>query len=355
MILVLSQKMAHIVTLNIPSREDWLQQLADVITDPEELLQLLALGDNARLRQGHDARRLFPLRVPRAFAARMQKGNASDPLLQQVLTSRAEFIATPGFSHDPLDEQHSVVPGLLHKYHNRALLLVKGGCAVNCRYCFRRHFPYQDNQGNKTNWRQALDYIQAHPELDEIIFSGGDPLMAKDQELAWLITALEKIPHLKRLRIHTRLPVVIPARITDTLCQRLSQTSLQVLLVTHINHPQEIDPDLTQSMARLRRAGVTLLNQSVLLRGVNDNADTLANLSNALFDIGILPYYLHVLDKVQGAAHFMVSDDEARSLVKALMKKVSGYLVPRLAREIGGEASKTPLDLRLRQSQDEGE
>ncbi|PWC15450.1 EF-P beta-lysylation protein EpmB [Brenneria roseae subsp. roseae] len=346
--------MAHIVTLNIPSREDWLQQLADVITDPEELLQLLALSDNAKLRQGHDARKLFPLRVPRAFAARMQKGNANDPLLLQVLTSREEFIVTPGFSHDPLDEQHSVVPGLLHKYHNRALLLVKGGCAVNCRYCFRRHFPYQDNQGNKTNWRQALDYIQAHPELDEIIFSGGDPLMAKDHELDWLITELENIPHLKRLRIHTRLPVVIPARITDTLCQRLSQTSLQVLLVTHINHPQEIDPDLTQSMARLRRAGVTLLNQSVLLRGVNDNADTLANLSNALFDAGILPYYLHVLDKVQGAAHFLVSDDEARSLVKGLMKKVSGYLVPRLAREIGGEASKTPLDLRLRQSHDEG-
>ncbi|PWC15559.1 EF-P beta-lysylation protein EpmB [Brenneria roseae subsp. americana] len=345
--------MAHIVTLNIPSREDWLQQLADVITDPEELLQLLALSDNAKLRQGHDARKLFPLRVPRAFAARMQKGNANDPLLLQVLTSGEEFIVTPGFSHDPLDEQHSVVPGLLHKYHNRALLLVKGGCAVNCRYCFRRHFPYQDNQGNKTNWRQALDYIQAHPELDEIIFSGGDPLMAKDHELNWLITELENIPHLKRLRIHTRLPVVIPARITDTLCQRLSQTSLQVLLVTHINHPQEIDPDLTQSMARLRRAGVTLLNQSVLLRGVNDNADTLANLSNALFDAGVLPYYLHVLDKVQGAAHFLVSDDEARSLVKALMKKVSGYLVPRLAREIGGEASKTPLDLRLRQSHDE--
>ncbi|MFC3396835.1 EF-P beta-lysylation protein EpmB [Brenneria rubrifaciens] len=345
--------MANIVTLNIPSREDWLQQLADVITDPEELLQLLALSDNAKLRQGDDARRLFPLRVPRAFAARMQKGNANDPLLLQVLTSREEFIATPGFSRDPLDEQHSVVPGLLHKYHTRALLLVKGGCAVNCRYCFRRHFPYQDNQGNKTNWRQALDYIQAHTELDEIIFSGGDPLMAKDHELDWLIAKLENIPHLKRLRIHTRLPVVIPARITDTLCQRLSQTSLQILLVTHINHPQEIDADVIQSMARLRRAGVTLLNQSVLLRGVNDNSDTLADLSNRLFDAGILPYYLHVLDKVQGAAHFLVSDDEARSLVKSLMKKVSGYLVPRLAREIGGEDSKTPLDLRLRQTQDD--
>lgn len=351
MILVLSQKMAHIVTLNIPSREDWLQQLADVITDPDELLQLLALNHHAELRQGSDARRLFPLRVPRAFAARMQKGNARDPLLLQVLTAREEFIAAPGFTHDPLDEQHSVVPGLLHKYNNRALLLIKGACAVNCRYCFRRHFPYQENQGNKSNWRQALEYIRQHAELDEIIFSGGDPLMAKDHELDWLITELEKIPHLKRLRIHSRLPVVIPARITEALCQRLSQTSLQVLLVTHINHAQEIDPDLTQSMVRLRHAGVTLLNQSVLLRGVNDNADTLAELSNALFDAGILPYYLHVLDKVQGAAHFLVDDEEARTLVKTLLTKVSGYLVPRLAREIGGEASKTPLDLGLKQSQ----
>ncbi|MCG8707655.1 EF-P beta-lysylation protein EpmB [Brenneria sp. 4F2] len=342
--------MAHIVTLNIPSREDWLQQLADVITDPDELLRLLALDHHAELRQGYDARRLFPLRVPRAFAARMQKGNAQDPLLLQVLTAREEFIAAPGFTHDPLDEQHSVVPGLLHKYQNRALLLVKGACAVNCRYCFRRHFPYQENQGNKANWRQALDYIRQHHELDEIIFSGGDPLMAKDHELDWLITELEKIPHLKRLRIHSRLPVVIPARITETLCRRLSQTSLQVLLVTHINHAQEIDADLTQSMVHLRRAGVTLLNQSVLLRGVNDNADTLADLSHALFDAGILPYYLHVLDKVQGAAHFLIDDDEARTLVRALLTRVSGYLVPRLAREIGGEASKTPLDLELKQS-----
>jgi len=241
------------------------------------------------------------------------------------------------------------VPGLLHKYRNRALLLVKGGCAVNCRYCFRRHFPYQDNPGNKRSWQAALDYIAEHPELDEIIFSGGDPLMAKDHELAWLIAALEQIPHLKRLRIHSRLPVVIPARITDQLCQMLSDTRLQVIMVTHINHAQEIDEALRESMIRLKRAGVTLLNQSVLLRGINDNAQTLATLSNALFDAGILPYYLHVLDKVQGAAHFFVSDDEARQLVRSLLLQVSGYLVPKLAREIGGEPSKTPLDLQLRQ------
>ncbi|WP_343554794.1 EF-P beta-lysylation protein EpmB [Pantoea sp.] len=341
--------MAHIVTLNPPAREDWLQQLADVVTEPAELLQLLSLDQHADLAAGADARKLFALRVPRAFIARMKKGDAADPLLLQVLTSRQEFNDAPGYSTDPLDEQSSVVPGLLHKYRNRALLLVKGGCAVNCRYCFRRHFPYQDNQGNKRNWQAALDYIAQHPELDEIIFSGGDPLMAKDHELAWLIDELEKIPHLKRLRIHSRLPVVIPARITEKLCQMLAETRLQVLMVSHINHAQEIGDALRDGMQLLKRAGVTLLNQSVLLRGVNDDAQTLANLSNALFDAGILPYYLHVLDKVQGAAHFFVSDEEARRLVRQLLAMVSGYMVPKLAREIGGEPSKTPLDLQLRQ------
>ena len=342
--------MAHIVTLNTPSREDWLSQLADVITDPTELLRLLNVDTDENLLAGRDAKRLFPLRVPRAFAARMRKGDPNDPLLRQVLTVQEEFIAAPGFSTDPLEEQDSVVPGLLHKYRNRALLLVKGGCAVNCRYCFRRHFPYAENQGNKRNWQVALDYISAHPELDEIIFSGGDPLMAKDNELFWLLDALETIPHIKRLRIHSRLPIVIPARITEGLTQRFADSSLQILLVNHINHAQEIDDDFRQAMRKLKTAGVTLLNQSVLLRDVNDNAQTLAALSNALFDAGVMPYYLHVLDKVQGAAHFMVSDDEARTIMRELLTLVSGYMVPKLAREIGGEPSKTPLDLQLRQS-----
>ncbi|QLP50197.1 EF-P beta-lysylation protein EpmB [Klebsiella michiganensis] len=341
--------MAHIVTLNTPSREDWLTQLADVVTSPDELLHLLNVDADANLLAGRDAKRLFALRVPRAFIARMEPGNPNDPLLHQVLTSKEEFINAPGFSTDPLEEQHSVVPGLLHKYSNRALLLVKGGCAVNCRYCFRRHFPYAENQGNKRNWQQALEYISAHPQLDEIIFSGGDPLMAKDHELDWLLTQLESIPHIKRLRIHSRLPIVIPARITDTLVARIAASSLQVLLVNHVNHANEIDAAFRTSMRKLRMAGVTLLNQSVLLRGVNDNANTLADLSNALFDAGVMPYYLHVLDKVQGAAHFMVSDEEARAIVRELLTLVSGYLVPKLAREIGGEPSKTPLDLGLKQ------
>ncbi|VFS15102.1 L-lysine 2,3-aminomutase [Yokenella regensburgei] len=324
-------------------------QLADVLTEPDELLRLLNIDADENLLAGREAKRLFPLRVPRAFVARMEKGNPNDPLLRQVLTSQEEFIAAPGFSTDPLEEQHSVVPGLLHKYRNRALLLVKGGCAVNCRYCFRRHFPYSENQGNKRNWQSAMEYVRAHPELDEIIFSGGDPLMAKDHELDWLISELESIEHVKRLRIHSRLPIVIPARITDTLASRFARSRLQILLVNHINHANEIDEDFRNAMQRLRQANVTLLNQSVLLRGVNDNAQTLADLSNALFDAGVMPYYLHVLDKVQGAAHFLVSDDEARTIVRELLTLISGYLVPRLAREIGGEPSKTPLDLMLRQ------
>jgi EF-P beta-lysylation protein EpmB len=341
--------MAHILTQNTAYREDWLYQLADVITNPDELLRILSLSANSELSQGRDASRLFALRVPRAFAARMRPGDANDPLLRQVLSAKEEFINAPGFTTDPLDEQRSVVPGLLHKYRNRALLLVKGGCAVNCRYCFRRHFPYQYNHGNKANWRQALDYIRQHPELDEIIFSGGDPLMAKDHELEWLIGELAAIQHLKRLRIHTRLPVVIPARITTELCRWISESRLQVLMVTHINHANEIDRELQAAMAHLRLAGVTLLNQSVLMHRINDDADTLAALSNALFDSGILPYYIHMLDKVKGAAHFMVSDDEARTIMQKLMSKVSGYLVPRLTREVGGNPSKTLLDLHLTQ------
>lgn len=341
--------MADIVTLKAPDREDWLHQLSDVITEPEELLQMLALNSHSELIAGGSARKLFALRVPRVFAAKMKKGDPLDPLLLQVLTKQQEFSETAGYLSDPLDEQGSEVPGLLHKYKNRALLIVKGGCAVNCRYCFRRHFPYHKNQGNKRNWQAAIDYLQQHRAIDEVILSGGDPLMAKDSELDWLISALERIGHLKRLRIHSRLPVVIPSRITEELCQRLSQSHLQTVLVTHINHAREIDKTLRLRMTMLKRAGVILLNQSVLLRGINDNALTLAALSNALFDAGILPYYLHQLDKVQGAAHFSVGDNKARAIVRELTSLVSGYMVPRLVREIAGEPAKTLLDLQLRQ------
>jgi EF-P beta-lysylation protein EpmB len=226
-------------------------------------------------------------------------------------------------------------------------MIVKGGCAVNCRYCFRRHFPYDENKGSKGNWQLALDYIADKPEIDELILSGGDPLMAKDSELSWLIERAEQIPHLKTLRIHSRLPVVIPARITEQLCLLLANTRLNTVLVTHINHANEIDNELKLAMTRIKASGTTLLNQGVLLKGVNDSVEAQFELSHALFGAGILPYYLHVLDKVQGAAHFYISDEQAKAIIQGLIARVSGYLVPKLTREEGGKASKTPLDLHL--------
>lgn len=219
--------------------------------------------------------------------------------------------------------------------------MVKNSCAINCRYCFRRHFPYAENKGDKKNWQKALDYIAQHSEIDEVIFSGGDPLMAKDHELEWLIKRLENIPHLQRLRIHSRLPVVIPQRITEKLCALLAQSRFQVVLVTHINHPNEIDDALATAMAKLKAAGVTLLNQAVLLKNINDNALTLKALSEKLFAIGILPYYLHLFDKVEGASHFYLDDESAVKIYKELQSITSGYLVPKLAREIAHEPNKT--------------
>ncbi|MDE1327228.1 EF-P beta-lysylation protein EpmB [Vibrio aestuarianus] len=339
--------MPHIITRKVESVEqNWLQQLTNAISNPADLLQILEI-DPSLWQNGFEARKLFALRVPQSFVERMEKGNPNDPLLRQVLPLSEEFEWHQGYSTDPLEEQNNAIPGLLHKYKNRALMIVKGGCAVNCRYCFRRHFPYQENKGSKTVWQQSLDYIAAHPELNEVILSGGDPLMAKDHELKWLIDAISQIPHIKRLRIHSRLPVVIPARITDSLCELLQDTRLQVILVTHINHANEINLELKQQMNRLRAINVTLLNQGVLLKGVNDSIKAQVQLSETLFDAGILPYYLHVLDKVQGATHFFVSDQQAKDIMAGVIEQVSGYLVPKLTREIGGRSSKTPLDLHL--------
>ncbi|WP_279084718.1 EF-P beta-lysylation protein EpmB [Gilliamella apis] len=334
--------MSHIIQQNIeqPNKDEWIFELANVVTDIKELYRCLNLDPEAISLPMLQARKQFSLRVPMAFINRMKKGDSQDPLLLQVLCDEKELINVAGFSEDPLEEQNNTIPGLLHKYHNRALLMTKTACAINCRYCFRRHFPYHDNQGTKKNLGAALAYIASHPELDEIILSGGDPLMAKDHEMAFLITELEKIPHIKRLRIHSRLAVVIPNRITSELCRLFAKTRLQIVLVTHINHPNEIDDNVTNAIKRLKEHQVTVLNQSVLLKKVNDDADVLACLSNKLFSIGILPYYIHLLDKVQGAAHFLVDDDNAKQIMRQLAKNVSGYLVPKLAREIGGEKSK---------------
>ncbi|PJG85006.1 EF-P beta-lysylation protein EpmB [Conservatibacter flavescens] len=331
-----------ILTQNSPIREEqsWTDYLANAISDPKVLLETLSLPVSD-FEKDLAARRLFPLRVPIPFVNKMKKGDKNDPLFLQVMGSQAEFMEVEGFTRDPLDEQHTPVTNILHKYHNRLLFMVKGGCAVNCRYCFRRHFPYSENKGNKENWRIALNYIAEHTEIEEVILSGGDPLMAKDHELRWLIKHLENIPHLTRLRIHTRLPVVIPQRITTELCSLFAQNRLNVVLVTHINHPNEIDGRLAQAIKQLKESHVTVLNQSVLLKNINDNAQILKQLSDQLFNIGILPYYLHLFDKVAGAAHFYLDDQSAVNIYKELQRITSGYLVPKLAREIPHEPNKT--------------
>ncbi|MGV2989563.1 EF-P beta-lysylation protein EpmB [Vibrio sp. E150_011] len=339
--------MSPIITRNLVSVEqNWLKQLSNAISDPYQLLEQLEI-DATPWESGLRARKLFPMRVPQSFVDRMEKGNPYDPLLQQVLPLSQEFEVHSGYSQDPLEEQGAVVPGLLHKYASRALMIVKGGCAVNCRYCFRRHFPYQDNKGNKENWQLALDYIASQPDIDEVILSGGDPLMAKDNELEWLINKIEGIDHIATLRIHSRLPVVIPARVTDTLCELLQATRLNTVLVTHINHANEVNSEFTEAIGRLKAANVIMLNQAVLLKGINDSVDAQVALSRAIFNAGILPYYLHVLDKVQGAAHYFISDQDAKQLMQGVIQKVAGYLVPKLTREEGGKTSKTPLDLYL--------
>lgn len=325
---------------------NWQKELAMAFTDPEALLNYLNLPTET-YRQDIKARALFPMRVPKPFAAKMRKGDPLDPLFLQVFTSKREFESGAHFSVDPLDEQDNKQPGILHKYQNRLLLLVRGGCAVNCRYCFRRHFPYADNHLNKAQWQEALTYISEHPEIDEVIYSGGDPLMAKDDFLAWLTEQIEQIPHIKRLRIHTRLPVVIPARVNQELLDWFTTTRLKPVMVLHINHANEIDDTFAEAMKKLRQAGVVLLNQGVLLKGINASVEQQIALNESLFNIGILPYYLHLLDKVQGAAHFDLPETQARELMQELIKRQPGYLVPKLVREIGGQPGKTPLDLHL--------
>lgn len=332
--------MTDIQPLVSPEKADWLRDLATAFNDPTELLHYLNLPI-AEFEQDIQARKLFALRVPRPFAEKMEKGNRFDPLFLQAMSQGEEFLQADGFSRDPLEEQQSPAPNILHKYHNRLLFMLKNSCAINCRYCFRRHFPYNEVKSGKASWQQSLAYIAEHTELEEVILSGGDPLMAKDSEIEWLLTELEQIAHIKTLRIHSRLPVVIPNRITDALCERLGRSRLNCVLVTHINHANEIDQTFADKMAKLKRADVVLLNQAVLLKGVNDNAQTLKALSEKLFDCGILPYYLHLLDKVEGASHFYLDDVAALAIYQELQRITSGYLVPKLVREIAKEPNKT--------------
>ncbi len=324
----------------------WQQELKAAFSRVEDLLAALELPLDA-LPQRLQAQQDFALRVPRPYVARMRKGDPTDPLLLQVLPAPEELYAAPGFSTDPLEEQQGPLPGVLHKYRSRVLLVTTGACAINCRYCFRRHFPYDEHRMGSKATGQLLDYLRAHPDVNEVILSGGDPLAAPDRYLASLTQALATLPQLTRLRIHSRLPVVIPSRITDLLLQWFAGSRLKPVLVLHINHAREIDADVVAACARLRAAGVTLLNQAVLLKGVNDDEQVLVDLSETLFAAGVLPYYLFLLDRVQGAAHFDVPQSRALELMHALHARLPGFLVPKLAREIANRSSKIPIDLML--------
>ena len=320
---------------------DWQQQLKQLITDPVELLTRLKLQQHITSAQ-HKILRQFPCRVPLPYFARIQPGNIDDPLLRQVLPLDAEATLTPGYSFDPLAElQAKPVAGLLHKYHGRVLLTLTSACAIHCRYCFRRHFPYDSNSFNKQRWQQQREYLLTHPNIHEVILSGGDPLILKDQLLKLIVDDLSAMKQIKTLRIHSRLPIVLPSRITHELLATLSKTRLKVVLVMHCNHAQEIDNDVARALLQLQQHNITLLNQAVLLKGVNDTAGSIVELSHQLWDNRVLPYYLHLLDKTQGTAHFNVDKSEAKKIILAARNQLPGYLVPRLAQEEPQEQAKT--------------
>lgn len=317
----------------------WQQILSQAVTDPVVLAQRLHLDPMAI---GIDPSPHFQVRVPDPFIGRMTPGDPNDPLLRQVLSVRAEHDLVDGFVLDPLEEHGGVLRGVLHKYRSRILVVLRGGCAINCRYCFRRHFPYRENTFRMADLGKLRAYLESHPEVNEVIFSGGDPLMADDDSLATLFHALEHLPQLRRLRIHTRLPVVIPARVTDALCRLFASSHIPVVCVLHINHPQEIDTELCTAIERLRAHSHSVLNQAVLLRGVNTTAPILAELSEGLFRVGVQPYYLNVLDQVAGSAHFALPESEIAALYDALLHQLPGFLVPKLVREVPGVGHKVP-------------
>lgn len=294
------------------------------------------------LTNGQAAQAAFKLLVPRPYLSRIEIGNPQDPLLLQVLPSEMEMQAVPGYTADPLQEaDHNPQKAIVHKYKRRLLVIAAGSCAVNCRYCFRRHFPYGDNQLAQAEWQSVIDYISAHPEVNEVILSGGDPLMMKDALLADKIRKLESLPQIKRFRIHSRLPVVIPQRVCDEMLDWIKNSRLDIVMVWHINHANEVDEEVILATKKLTQAGVTLLNQGVLLKGINDTVDAQVALSEAVFKAGLMPYYMFTLDPVDGAAHFDISIEQAQRLMGKVAAELPGYLVPRLAKEIPGKQAKT--------------
>jgi len=311
---------------------NWKKILQEASTSSQELLNKLSIEDSSLI--SGLANEDFPLRVPAGFISRMDQSDPDDPLFKQVWPSVEEENEAAGFIKDPLNEvNRQVTPGLLHKYPGRVLLVLTGACAIHCRYCFRRHFPYSDANPSGENLNRAIEYLQNDSSVTEVILSGGDPLSVSDERLSELVSRLDEIPHLKRLRIHTRFPVVVPERINDACLEWLTKTRLQLAIVLHVNHANELDKSVEQAILKLRNHNISLFNQSVLLKDVNDSARALVALSEALFAYGIIPYYLHLLDPVAGASHFEVDESSAKLLMLEIQKILPGYLVPRLVRE----------------------
>lgn len=330
-------------TLSVCEEISWQEELRQLITCPEELLKALNLPtkhvDSAR-----KACALFPLRVTRTYLNAMQKGRQDDPLLLQVLPLGYELENPPEYSDTPLaEDKFTPVPGLIHKYQGRVLLIFSTQCAINCRYCFRRNFDYKENARSQTQWLETLTYIKNNHTIEEVILSGGDPLTASDKQLSWLIQQLEEIPHIERLRIHSRLPIVLPSRITPELLTALTQSRLNTTMVVHCNHPNEISPSVVKALKLLQSRHITVFNQAVLLKNINDCAKILSKLSKVLFSYGVVPYYLHILDKVSGAAHFDVDLQQAKAIHKEMTESLSGYLVPRLVTEVPHARSKITI------------
>ncbi|MEM9352539.1 MAG: EF-P beta-lysylation protein EpmB [Planctomycetota bacterium] len=319
----------------------WQAELRASVRSGAELCRRLGLPESLAAGAGE---RQFPVFVPPAYLARIRPGDASDPLLLQVLPVASEAESAEGFSTDPVgDGPAELTPGVLQKYRGRALLVASGVCPVHCRYCFRRHFPYEESPVGGLGWSEALRAVERDPSITEVILSGGDPLMLADERLRDLVGQIESIEHVRRLRLHSRMPVVAPSRVTEALVDLLRGTRLSAAVVLHSNHARELDAGVALATERLRLTGAALLNQAVLLRGVNDSVDTLAALSERLFEIGVLPYYLHQLDRVAGAQHFEVSVSKGMELTAGLRRRLPGYLVPRYVRETAGEPSKTVL------------
>ncbi|EXC28523.1 MULTISPECIES: EF-P beta-lysylation protein EpmB [Acinetobacter calcoaceticus/baumannii complex] len=324
--------------------QNWQSQLSDLITDPSELLSLLELSSEQLLSGAILASEKFKLRVPRAFVGKMNAKNPLDPLLLQVLPHHLELEEHPEFVTDPLGEEAAnQLPGVLHKYKSRFLLTLTGACAVHCRYCFRRHFPYQENLPKNEDWLNIKNYIEANPNINEIILSGGDPLTLSNRKLALWLERLASLKQIQILRIHSRVPIVIPNRIDEELISLLKNSRLRIVLVVHSNHASELDDFTCSKLLQLSDHHITVLNQAVLLKGVNDSAQTLIDLSYRLFEARVMPYYLHVLDKVKGAQHFDLESSKIDDIYRDVLANLPGYLVPKLVREIAGEKNKTPL------------